>query len=165
MSFGVDMVFGSGAPQVQILGLGALGTITLADPVECDVTFTPERYDGGPIQVRLADGQLVYRADGYRMRVALRWEGLTAAQQLQVQQVISLARTYGILFNPHDDVNFWQRVYVEGDVALVHTGGIYVAHSPSLTVVSAGLLSRVPTVVGNGTPVAVLAGDYGFNPF
>ena len=166
MSYPVPLILGSGDPQVQIVGReywGVAGVLTLAHPKEYDITFAPERRDGGAVQVRLSDGRLLNRYDAWRMTAALGWEGLTTAQTAQIQHIWASGRTRDVWFNPHFDVDLWIKVVATGEWSPGLTGGLYVGHSPRLTLVSVGLVA-LPYAVGDGVEIAGVVGNYGIMP-
>jgi len=170
MSYPISTVMGAGAPEIQLL-YGDAGRrpgrrihSTLEHPKDYEITFSPERYDGGAVTMRLDNGRIVRRHDGFRMVARMKWEGLTAANFLEI--MVAHARAGAtLMFTPHNDVDFSVEVTPTSEWMAAYTGGLYVGHSPELVLESVGLVLVPPRTLGSGTALAGVTGNYGAMPF
>ena len=134
-------------------------------PTAIDLTFRPERYDGGAtIKTVIMWGaggkisKMINRQDGWRPILTLTWNRLSADATDVLRAFISKCNlsAYPIVIYPHADVQIrFNMLYdTSSEVDYGSPGGMYLGHAPTVRFIGVDLLSELPNARGSGGSLA-----------
>ena len=153
ISYGVANVHTITIPVVSTETLaddiGRLSTNTLWMPEpsnEATPEFTPERYDGGSVAIKLSNGELVQRMDGYRPAITFEWNNLNRTDFEKFIDILNHAMTGRLQVQPHNDIPIYYIMTISSNIKTGLLDGLYLAHTGTLPLVGVKLIRTIPSL-------------------
>jgi len=145
-------VDGVEACRVILLGSGAgdlPASFDLPIVTEEGFSWTPERTDGGEINITLNDGMIIQRSHRWRARFEFKWELMNYLQALRLRRVLNhIAKGKQVFMQPHKDLNqVWEVVREPSAHQFNHPSSMYIGHNATEVFIGKYLRRELPMKV------------------